>query len=142
MSELLAKTAAEEYIKSENEDFNSILKGALGQKKHIHIAAGKPLNFTNDDALGTNQVLQQIVSRLDDTIQSNYKLWPTNYVAYDLVANTKKYKEYYTDKDFAQFERRLRLRVNIEDKKAVESFLMMYARPVFNKEKLAIGNEA
>jgi len=69
-------------------------------------------------------------------------LWPTNYVAHDLVSNSKKYKAYYTDKDLAQFERRLRLRVNVEDEKAVESFLMMYARPVFNKEKLIVGNEA
>lgn len=140
--ELLAKAAEEEYIKSENEDFNSILKGALGQKRHIHIAAGKPQLFNNESAAGTNQVLQQVVSQLDDTIQSNYKLWPTNYVAYDLVSNKKKYSEYYTDQDLAYFERRLRLRVNVEDEKAVESFLMMYARPVFNKEKLAVVDEA
>ncbi|WP_438961531.1 1-acyl-sn-glycerol-3-phosphate acyltransferase [Nonlabens sp.] len=140
--ELLAKAAEEEYIKSENEDFNSILKGALGQKKHIHIAAGKPLSFSNDKGAGTNQVLKQIVSVLDDTIQANYKLWPTNYVAYDLIHNSKKYKQFYSDKDLAYFERRLRLRVNVEDEKAVESFLMMYARPVMNKEKLAVVNEA
>jgi hypothetical protein len=36
----------------------------------------------------------------------------------------------------------LRLRVNVEDRKAVESFLNMYARPVLNKEKLAVTNEA
>lgn len=140
--ELLAKEAEEEYIKSENEDFNSILKGALGQKKHIHIAAGKPFVFSNESNLGTNQVLQKIVGELDDTIQLNYKLWPTNYIACDLVTNSKKYSAHYTDKDLAQFERRLRLRVNVEDEKAVESFLMMYARPVFNKEKLIVENEA
>ncbi|GAK90226.1 hypothetical protein JCM19297_2238 [Nonlabens ulvanivorans] len=58
------------------------------------------------------------------------------------MSSKKKYSEYYTDQDLAYFERRLRLRVNIEDEKAVESFLMMYARPVFNKEKLAVVDEA
>lgn len=140
--ELLAKAAEEEYIKSENEDFNSILKGALGQKRHIHIAAGEPLEFNNETGIGTNQVLQQVVSKLDDTIQYNYKLWPTNYVACDLIRNSKKYQSHYTDADLAYFERRLRLRVNVEDEKAVESFLMMYARPVLNKEKLTVVNEA
>ncbi|MGJ8683649.1 MAG: 1-acyl-sn-glycerol-3-phosphate acyltransferase [Nonlabens sp.] len=140
--ELLAKAAEEEYIKSENEDFNSILKGALGQKKHIHIAAGKPFTFKNETGSGTNQLLQHIVNELDDTIQANYKLWPTNYAAYDLVNNSKKYNTYYTEHDIAHFERRLRMRVNVEDEKAVESFLMMYARPVFNKEKLAVIDEA
>jgi len=37
--ELLAKQENVPYIKTENEDFNSILKGALGNKRNIHIAA-------------------------------------------------------------------------------------------------------
>ena len=140
--ELLAKAAEEEYIKSENEDFNSILKGALGQKKHIHIAAGKPFTFSNETGMGTNQLLQQVVTELDDTIQTNYKLWPTNYIAYDLINNSKKYSSHYSEKDLTYFERRLRLRVNVEDEKAVKSFLTMYACPVFNKEKLSVVDEA
>jgi 1-acyl-sn-glycerol-3-phosphate acyltransferase len=140
--ELLAKEADEEYIKSENEDFNSILKGALGQKKHIHIHAAKPFHIKTLEEQSTNQVLQRIVQHLDREIQTNYKLWPTNYVAHDLLTNSSKYKAHYSDHDMQQFERRLRLRVNVEDRKAVESFLNMYARPVLNKEKLAVTNEA
>ncbi len=140
--ELLAKQAEQEYIKSENEDFNSILKGALGQKKHIHIHAAKPFKITEKENQSTNQVLQRVVQHLDNEIQTNYKLWPTNYVAHDLLTSSNKYKGHYTDHDMQQFERRLRLRVNVEDHKAVESFLNMYARPVLNKEKLAVTNEA
>ncbi len=140
--ELLAKQADQEYIKSENEDFNSILKGALGQKKHIHIHAGEPVHIHALEDQSTNQLLQRVVQHLDKEIQNNYMLWPTNYVAHDLLTSSSKYKEHYSDHDMQQFERRLRLRVNVEDHKAVESFLNMYARPVFNKEKLAITNEA
>ncbi|WP_405369856.1 1-acyl-sn-glycerol-3-phosphate acyltransferase [Nonlabens sp. Asnod2-A12] len=140
--ELLAKQADEEYIKSENEDFNSILKGALGQKKHIHIHAGEPVHIHALEDQSTNQVLQRVVQHLDKEIQNNYMLWPTNYVAHDLLTSSTKYKEHYSDHDMQQFERRLRLRVNVEDHKAVESFLNMYARPVLNKEKLAVSNEA
>ncbi len=140
--ELLAKQAQTEYIKSENEDFNSILKGALGQKKHIQITAASPLELSDLDGTSTNDILQQLVARLDDTIQKNYKLWPTNYIACDLLNETSIYKNHYTDKDLAQFERRLRMRVDMNDKNAVHSFLNMYARPVINKEQMQPVYEA
>ena len=140
--ELLAKAANEEYVKSENEDFNSILKGALGQKKHIHIAAGAPMHIDTALVQSTNQVLQTVVQQLDETIQLNYRLWPTNYIAYDLLNDTQANQEHYTAQDKNQFERRLRMRVNSADEKAVASFLSMYARPVANKELLKNAHEA
>lgn len=140
--ELLAKAADEEYKKSENEDFNSIMSGALGQKKHIHINAGETFNVSDLAGQSINQILQRVVSHLDRTIQFNYKLWPTNYVAYDLMNNTTRYSEYYTEHDKNQFERRLRLRVGSENSLAIQSFLSMYAQPVSNKEQIAAGHEA
>ncbi|WP_194851830.1 1-acyl-sn-glycerol-3-phosphate acyltransferase [Nonlabens antarcticus] len=140
--ELLAKKAQTEYIKSENEDFNSILKGALGQKKHIHIHAADPIELDVTSEVATNQLLQQVVNTLDQTIQLNYKLWPTNYVAFDLLHDSQDYIEEYTEKDHQQFERRLRMRVDMKDKEAVKSFLCMYARPVINKEQLKPAYEA
>ncbi|SCY28047.1 Acyltransferase [Nonlabens sp. Hel1_33_55] len=140
--ELLAKKAQTEYIKSENEDFNSILKGALGQKKHIHITASKPLSLDECSDEATNHVLQQLVTQLNAIIQRNYKLWPTNYIAYDLLHETREYEKFYSKKDQAQFERRLRLRVDIKDPEALKSFLSMYARPVINKEQLELAYEA
>jgi 1-acyl-sn-glycerol-3-phosphate acyltransferase len=140
--ELLAKKAQTEYVKSENEDFNSILKGALGQKKHIHIHAADPIELDTESTDSTNQLLQQLVSQLDQTIQLNYKLWPTNYIAFDLLHETQDFTSHYSDKDLKQFERRLRMRVDMKDKEAVKSFLNMYARPVINKEQLKLAYEA
>ncbi len=140
--ELLAQAADEEYIKSENEDFNSILKGALGQKKHIHITAGKAFHVEDLESQSTNQVLQRVVKHLDQEIQRNYKLWPTNYTAYDLLHDSQTYADHYSEHDRMQFERRLRMRVNTADEKEVNSFLHMYARPVMNAEKLAVTHEA
>jgi len=134
--ELLAKAADEEYRKSENEDFNSIMSGAMGQKKHIHINAGTTFNVADLADQSTNQVLQRVVNHLDRTIQYNYKLWPTNYVAYDLINNTTKYSSEYSLHDKNQFERRLRMRVSTENSLAIQSFLSMYARPVANKEEI------
>lgn len=140
MPELLAKHYEEEYIKSTNEDFNSILKGLTGQKKRIHITAGKVLDVELDAISNSNEPLnkqfQQLASVIDSCIHSDYKLWPTNYAAYDMLHNTKKYAAYYSEKELRQFERRVERRIDIKDTVAVSNFLAMYANPVVNKEQL------
>ena len=80
--ELLANATNEKYIKSENEDFNTLLKGITGQKKHIHIHAGTPINADLDalsDITNANQLIKAIAQVIDNQIISNYKLWATNY---------------------------------------------------------------
>jgi 1-acyl-sn-glycerol-3-phosphate acyltransferase len=142
MPELMAKHYEEEYIKSSNEDFNSILKGLTGQKKRIHISAGEVLNLELDDIANSgqpvNKQFQQLASLIDDKIHQYYKLWPTNYVAYDMLHNTEKYSSNYSEKEKRQFERRVERRVDVNDNIALQNFLSMYANPVINKEKLSV----
>lgn len=140
MPELLAKHYEEEYIKSTNEDFNSILKGLTGQKKRIHIHAGQPLdmelNAISDSGESLNKQFQQLALLVDQSIHATYKLWPTNYLAYDMLYNTNKYAAEYTEKEHRQFVRRVECRIDAKDKVALSNFLAMYANPVVNKEKL------
>lgn len=142
MPELMAKHYEEEYIKSSNEDFNSILKGLTGQKKRIHISAGEVLNLELDDIANSgqpvNKQFQQLASLIDDKIHQYYKLWPTNYVAYDMLHNTEKYSNSYSEKEKRQFERRVERRVDVNDNVALQNFLSMYANPVINKERLSV----
>lgn len=138
--ELIAKQENLPYIKTANEDFNSILKGALGNKRNIHIGAS-PLpeevyrdieaNFDSD-----NDKLQAFASELDKVIWREYKLWPTNYIAYDLYHKSKKYQAEYDEKELRHFERRLSVRVDTSNQMEVDSFLLMYANPVLQAEKL------
>jgi len=140
MPELMAKHYEEEYIKSSNEDFNSILKGLTGHKKRIHISAGEVLDVELDEISNSgepaNKQFQQLASVIDDKIHQNYKLWPTNYVAYDMLHKTEKYTKQYTDKEKRQFERRVERRIDAPDAVAYQNFLSMYANPVLNKEQL------
>ncbi len=140
MPELMAKHYEEEYIKTSNEDFNSILKGALGQKKRIHIAIGDILDDTIDTILASgepaNKRLQMLANAIDRQIVSNYKLWPSKYIAYDLLHNTDKYAAQYTDKEKRQFQRRIERRVEENNDVALRNFLLMYANPVINSEQL------
>ncbi len=136
MPELLAKHYDQEYIKTSNEDFNSILKGALGQKKRIHIAAGEVLDTALEEIAASgepgNRQLQLLAEEIDRQIHLNYRLWPPNYIAYDLYYKTNKFKHRYSEKELRQFQRRLERRVDQNHPAAIASFLAMYANPVIN----------
>ena len=73
---------------------------------------------------------------MDAKIHSQYRLFPTNYIAYDILTNQQQFKEQYTDKEVRQFERRLENRSNVEEDISRTKFLEMYANPVINKLKL------
>lgn len=140
--ELVAKEENLPYVKTPNEDFNSILKGALGNKKHIHISCGSldPEIYDRIDReeQSDNDKLKRFALELDTQIYDNYKLWPSNYVAYDLYYNTQTYSEHYNEKEKRQFERRLERRVDTSIKLEMDSFLLMYANPVINRSKAAL----
>lgn len=139
MPQLMAKSRNEVYVKDDNEDFTTMLSGVLGQKKRIHLHAGKVLDNELDNIVSEfdnkNKQLQAIAQIIDDSIIQNYKLWPTKYIAYDLLHKTERYSEHYTDEEKMLFERRLEMRIDSSDLALKESFLSMYANPVINKLK-------
>ena len=144
LPEILAKRMETIYIKSANEDFKSILKGALGNKGRIHISAGKPvqngiLKELEEKNAPVNEQLQELTSYIDSRIHKNYKLWPSNYVAFDLLNSSSMYEDKYTIKEKRQFERRLNRRVDVKNSLEVNSYLLMYANPVVNQNRLNDG---
>ncbi|MBL1220280.1 1-acyl-sn-glycerol-3-phosphate acyltransferase [Chryseobacterium sp. L7] len=139
MPQLLAKHRDEEYIKGENEDFMTMLSGVLGQKKRIHLHAGDVIDAELDDIAvkfeNKNKQLQAVAQLIDESIIQNYKLWPTKYIAYDLLHNTGTYADQYTEKEKQLFVRRLEMRIDPSDTVSKEYFLAMYANPLINKMK-------
>jgi len=134
--EMVAKLENETYVKTENEDFNHILKGALGFKKRIHIAvqalADDDYKILDQEGAGDNECLGAFAKAIDKKIHQSYKLWPSNYIAYDKLHAVNTYAHKYDKKELRQFERRLARRVNADEPLAVESLLKMYATPVQN----------
>jgi hypothetical protein len=139
MPQLLAKHKDEVYVKAKDEDFNTMMSGVLGQKKRIHLHAGKVLESEYDEIVAQydhkNRQLQAIAQVIDDSIIQNYQLWPTNFIAYDLLHQTHEFSNNYTEKEKQLFERRLEMRIDISDDVLKEGFLAMYANPVINKMK-------
>ncbi len=139
MPQLMAEANDEIYTKEKNEDFITLLSGIIGQKKRIHIHIGEVLDSEltqiAEETNNTNKQIQALAQVIDDSILQSYKLWPTNFIAYDLLHNTNTYTDKYTEKEKQLFERRLELRIKKDDVKMRESFLAMYANPVINKLK-------
>ena len=139
MPQLMAEANNEVYEKKKNEDFMTILSGALGQKKGIHIHVGKVLDTEIEEIKVSNESSnKQIVTLaqvIDEAVLSNYKLWPTNFIAYDIVNKTDSYSHLYTENEKSLFERRLEMRIDHDNPVALDSFLAMYANPVVNKLK-------
>lgn len=139
MPRLMAEANDEVYIKEKNEDFMTLISGIMGQKKRIHIEVGDVLDAELDKIAegqeNQNKQIQALAQVIDDSILSSYKLWPTNYIAYDLLNQTNQFASHYTEKEKLLFERRLEMRIDIENKIVREGFLAMYANPVVNKMK-------
>ncbi len=139
MPQLMAEANNEIYIKEKNEDFMTLLSGIMGQKKHIHIHIGDVLDGELDQIErendNTNKQVQALAQVIDDSILSTYKLWPTNYIAYDIINNTNTFASFYTESEKKLFEKRLEMKIDQDNPIALEGFLNMYANPVVNKLK-------
>ena len=139
MPQLMALANDEVYIKDKNEDFITLLSGIIGQKKRIHIHIGDVLEKEYDAIIAetnnANKQIQALAQVIDDSILQSYKLWPTNYIAYDILYNSGRFSNYYSDKEKQLFERRLELKIDAENELLREGFLAMYANPVVNKMK-------
>ncbi|MEO4004153.1 MULTISPECIES: 1-acyl-sn-glycerol-3-phosphate acyltransferase [unclassified Flavobacterium] len=139
MPQLMAEANDEVYIKEKNEDFITLISGIIGQKKRIHIHVGDILD-TELDKIGaefdnSNKQIQALAQVIDDSILSTYRLWPTNFIAYDLLHKTDQFSDKYTQKEKQLFERRLEMKLGAEVKTLRDGFLAMYANPVINKMK-------
>ena len=139
MPQLMAEANNEIYIKEKNEDFMTLLSGIIGQKKHIHIHVGEILNteldIINAEFDNSNKQIQALAQVIDDSILKSYKLWPTNFIAYDILYKTDKFSNFYTENEKSLFERRLEIKIDGNNPIALEGFLNMYANPVVNKLK-------
>jgi 1-acyl-sn-glycerol-3-phosphate acyltransferase len=141
MPQLMAEANNEVYVKEKNEDFTTLLSGIMGQKKRIHIHVGKVLNTELDQIASefdnSNKQIQALAQTIDESILKSYKLWPTNYIAFDILNNTNSHSHLYSESEKSLFERRLDMRIDNSNPIELQSFLAMYANPVVNKMKFS-----
>ena len=141
MPQLMAEANNEVYVKEKNEDFTTLLSGIMGQKKRIHIHVGKVLDTELDQIASefdnSNKQIQALAQTIDESILKSYKLWPTNYIAFDILNKTNSHSHLYSENEKSLFERRLDMRIDNSNPIELQSFLAMYANPVVNKMKFS-----
>jgi hypothetical protein len=126
------------YQKEAHEDFMSIINGITQPKGHIHLAACTPVNqFLAEigEFANVSDKINKLASLIDSSIYSNYRLWPTNYVAYDLLHSGRKFARKYTDDEFDKFNTYMNKELSIfTGNKSLQQELLLkiYANPVIN----------
>jgi hypothetical protein len=147
------------YEKKPGEDFKSMLRGITGHKGRVNIAVGPSLDEVINQLRfiqNKNEKFRQLTQAIDNEMHRLYKLWPTNYIAYDLLHSSKEFKDQYSNIQKIAFHNYIRASVvklgmlrrksNLPKenftKYARETLLNMYAKPVENNRiYLAVAHE-
>jgi hypothetical protein len=128
--------------KTSKDDLKSMSMGIFNNKGRIRFSFGTPISIDPQSMTNgkhTNQWFQELAQQIDRQIYANFKLWPNNYIAYDLLTHEAKYKDKYSDEEKHDFELLMDQAINSIDFPAGDikkRFLKIYANPVINKQKV------
>ncbi len=150
--EFLLKRDNPEFKKSQEDDLHSMETGLLGFKGRVHFQISHCINEELDKLSAVeekSELLTYILKVIDNAIHSHYKLYPGNYVAYDMLQGGTQFAgEHYSEEERAVFTDYLYSQLakipNVtkeEDKEFLKkSILTMYANPLKN-QLAALGQE-
>ncbi len=135
--EFYLKSQDPEYKKTPADDLKHMQSGINGRKGRIHYSFGTPIanELESIEKLGKNERLEELASTIDEQIHNNYKLWPGNFIASDLMNKENKFADKYTTEDLKWFENYMEERIaRVEgDTDFVKNTLLeMYSNPVKN----------
>ena len=139
---LISRT--EKYVKSETEDLESIIQGIMQKKGNVHIQFGKPLTeeeIQEASLCDKNDRYQSIRHAMDRRIIDGYKLWKTNYMAYDIVNGGAKYADQYAPEELQAFKGYIealleKVEPELNKDELRDILLHIYSNPVLSKETL------
>jgi 1-acyl-sn-glycerol-3-phosphate acyltransferase len=129
--------------KTSKDDLKSMSMGIFNPKGRMRFSFGDPIypefGEVNSKEQQNNQ-LQKLADAIDRQIYSNYKLWPYNYIAYDLLIQDNIFRDRYTQDEKKKFELMIEqamIHIDFPITDIQERFLKIYANPVINKLKVS-----
>ena len=140
--EFQLKRDIEGWKKSKHDDVVSMQTGIMGYKGEVHYHCAPCI----DDFLcqlpadlPKTEVFDVIAAHIDEEIHRNYRLYPGNYVALDMLSDTNAFAGHYTPEQKQQFvqyiESQLAKITDVPNKDEAylrECMLTMYANPAVN----------
>ena len=139
--EFQLKRDIEGYKKTMADDLKNMQTGLFGYKGRVHFQTGACLNdllSTVDRSLPKPELFARISTWIDQRIHSNYRLYPGNYVAHDLLTGKNDFESHYTLAEKERFEAYVEKqleKIEIPNKDISflrEKLLLMYANPLTN----------
>ncbi|UKK51270.1 acyltransferase [Prevotella sp. E13-17] len=129
------------FKKSKQDDLDNMKTGIFGYKGRVTYHCGKPINEWIDEleGLSKQEYYAALCQRMDQAIHQGYTLYPSNYVALDLLNGDTAQASHYNEADRQRFEQYLAkqlAKIHIPNKDEAflrEKMLIMYANPVKNK---------
>lgn len=138
----LYETQFTQYTKKPGEDLNSILTGIIQHKGRVHFELCPPLTreeLLPLESLTNNEYHKAVAREIDRRIIQAYKLYPNNYIAYDLRYGTQQYADFYTADEKALFKKHLNELTQYDTcnmEQLMDIFLSIYSNPVVSKQQL------
>ena len=139
--EFQLKRDVEGFKKSQADDLLNTKTGLFGYKGKVHFQPAPCINealLQLDRSLPKQVLFSAISAMIDKAIHANYKMYPNNYVAADLLSGTEEFAAHYTAEDKQRFlgylDKQL-ARIDIPNKDEAflfEKMLQMYANPLKN----------
>jgi len=139
---LLADHNGTKYTKRKREDLKSMISGISGFKGKVHLSIGNQICTDSLEKISLikrkNERLRELAGLIDQQIISNYKLWNTNYMAYDLLNKSTDFKDKYSKYELDTFKKLVRAKISHHIGKSSilkNLILIQYANPIKNKLK-------
>ena len=129
------------WKKTALDDVNSMRTGIMGYKGGVHYHCAPCIDGFLDNLspdIPKTKVFDVIAEHIDKEIFKNYRLYPSNYIALDMLEGNEAHAGRYTVDDKAAFEKYLQgqiARIDIPNKDEAflrERMLTMYANPARN----------
>ncbi len=141
MKELIKK---EHYgqNKTNRDDLKSMSMGIFNPKGRICFSFGEPIRLDFEAAKTKeeqNRQIKALAERIDNQIYSNFRLWPNNYIAYDILMSEPRFMHRYTQQEKKNFELMIEqalIHIDFPITNIQERFLKLYANPVINRLKV------
>jgi hypothetical protein len=129
------------YVKAPGEDLNSIITGIKQFKGRVHLSFTKPVSEEDLSNIGNapkNEQIQSLAKLIDSRVHENFKLWNTNYIAYDILNGNCFGKAYsITEKTaFTDYLNKTVAGIEGDQEELKSIFLSIYANPVQNYTKI------
>ena len=129
------------YKKTTADDLRNMQIGLFGYKGRVHFQTAPCINdelLQTDRSLPKQELFASLSALIDKRIHANYRMYPNNYVAYDLLSEDNACSGHYTEEDKQRFIAYLNQqleRIDIPGKDVPflrEKLLSMYANPLKN----------